>query len=133
MQYNEFFQYYDAENKIGGYDKGTYLKRSNENVSVAKHLSEQIIGEYNDGKETATILCSIADYFSDGGSISISTKTQKMSFNIGDKTIPMVYGFDGQDHPMSNYMDGTPKVFRVVGLKFIYDGAVWQELTLQEV
>lgn len=59
--------------------------------------------------------------------------TTSMCFSIGDEVIPMVYGSDGQDHPMSIYVDGTAKVFRVLGTKIYYDGAVWQELSLQEV
>lgn len=57
----------------------------------------------------------------------------KMVFDIGDNVIPQMYGADGKDHPMSRYPDGTPKVFRVCGTKIYYDGAVWQELSLQEV
>lgn len=59
--------------------------------------------------------------------------TPRMTFDIYDEVIPMVYGADGQDHPMSLYKDGTPKVFKVLGTKVFYDGAVWQELSLQEV
>jgi hypothetical protein len=59
--------------------------------------------------------------------------TTSMCFSIGDEVIPMVYGADGQDHPMSIYLDGTAKVFQVLGSKIYYDGAVWQELSLQEV
>ena len=58
--------------------------------------------------------------------------TQKPVFDIGDNTIPMVRGADGYDVPMSIHQDGSPKIFKVVGRKMIYDGAVWQELTLQE-
>lgn len=53
-------------------------------------------------------------------------------FNIGDVVIPMVYGANGVDKPMSKYKDGTPKKFKVLGTRIFYDGAVWQELTLQE-
>ncbi len=56
-----------------------------------------------------------------------------MCFAIGDEVIPMVYGADGKDRPMSLYQDGTPKVFQVLGINIYYDGAVWQELSLQEV
>ena len=56
-----------------------------------------------------------------------------MVFKIGDKVIPMVYGADGQDHPMSLYKDGSAKIFQVLGTKIYYDGAVWQELSLQEI
>lgn len=130
---NELFQKYDNENTLNGYGRGVYFSSSNGYVSAAQFLSEQIIGEYQNGKETATILCSISDYFTTDGGVYIDTKTNKMSFSIGDQVVPMVYGADKVDRPMSNYADGSAKVFRVVGLRFVYDGAVWQELTLQEV
>lgn len=65
--------------------------------------------------------------------------------NAFDEVIPMipkpVIQEDQEDglHPMSyidvplaTYSDGNPKEFIVVGVKTIYDGAIWQELTLQE-
>jgi hypothetical protein len=55
-----------------------------------------------------------------------------MSFRLHDDVIPYVFGANGQDKPMSKYQDGSPKVFEVVGSNIIYDGAVWQELTLIE-
>lgn len=56
----------------------------------------------------------------------------KIHYEIGDIVIPMVYGANGVDKPMSKYADGTPKQFQVQGVRIYYDGAVWQELTLQE-
>lgn len=100
-----------------------------------KLLAENIISEYKDGKETATILCEIADYYDYNTKekvISID-KSDKMCFHIGDEVVPMVFNYLGQDAPMSLYKDGSPKVFSVIGTKIFYDGAVWQELTLQEV
>ena len=55
-----------------------------------------------------------------------------MVFETHDKVVPMVYGANGQDKPLSVYKDGTPKVFNVLGVEFLYDGAVWQILNLQE-
>lgn len=72
----------------------------------------------------------VADY---GIKELISAEIQtEMIFRIHDKVIPMVFGANGQDRPMSNYKDGSPKVFEVVGTEMIYDGAVWQKLFLQE-
>ena len=94
----------------------------------------QTQNSYKHGKETATIRCSISDYYDNGEkSIAIDNSTGKMSFDIGDQVIPMVYGADGKDRPMSTYKDGSSKVFEVLGVKKFYDGAVWQELSLQEV
>ena len=68
-----------------------------------------------------------------GGKIAFEYPATPMCFSIGDKVIPMVYGADGKDRPMSKNQDGSPKVFQVLGSKIYYDGAVWQELSLQEV
>jgi hypothetical protein len=55
-----------------------------------------------------------------------------MFFKIGDEVIPMVRTGDGTDKFMSVYKDGSPKVFIVIGTKIYFDGAIYQELTLQE-
>lgn len=65
--------------------------------------------------------------------ISLQNIRNKMTFEIGDKVIPMVRRADGTDTPMSRTISGSAKQFRVCGTKIYYDGAVWQELTLQEV
>lgn len=115
---NEFFQSYQGTADLDeneNFPYGTCYKGED----FIQMLSDKIIADYQNGKETATIRCSVDE------SLRI--------YDIGDEVIPMVYGEDGQDRPMSLYKDGNEKVFRVVGTKFIYDGAVWQELTLQEV
>ena len=64
--------------------------------------------------------------------IEIISQVPKMVFEKGDDVIPYIYGADGKDRPMSKNKDGSAKVFEVVGSNIIYDGAVWQELTLLE-
>lgn len=102
----------------------------------------QTLKEYEKGKETATIRCSIADYYeadkdglfpTNNKVISIDNSTGRMLFKEYDEVIPMVYGADGKDHPMSYYKDGTPKKFKILGVKPYYNGASWQELYLQEI
>ena len=99
------------------------------------YLNTQNLYKY--GKETATIRCSINDYYDYENNakkiIAIDNSTKKMSFSIGDQVIPMVYGADRKDRPMSINKDGSPKIFQVLGTKVYYDGAVWQELSLQEI
>lgn len=65
--------------------------------------------------------------------IGISRKYKKysMTFNIGDLVIPMIYS-NNKDVPISINGNGNAKVFRVIGKKIKYDGAVWQVLSLQE-
>lgn len=67
-----------------------------------------------------------------GKLISTNDTSLPMTFHIGDNVVPYVYGANGQDKPMSLKKDGTPKKFKVLGKKVIYDGGIWQELTLQE-
>lgn len=103
-----------------------------ENVGLTNYANE-IISHYANGKETATIRCSIGDYYDTENGLIISTKTNsKMTFEIGDKTVPMVRIAYGKDAPLSCYSNGLAKVFEVAGTKFYYDGSVWQELTLRE-
>lgn len=108
---------------------------------------QSVLTEYANGKETATLLCDINDnYEYDGGEkvIGIDGKN-KMSFDLYDEVIPMVWraeptydekGFASivnKDVPISTYADGSPKVFKVIRVKPFYNGAVWQEIEIQEV
>jgi hypothetical protein len=102
-------------------------------VPTTQYLAERIIEQYKRGKETATILCSVSDYYDEVGTKIISIDTSdRMTFKEHDIVIPMVYGANGQDRPMSLYHNGRPKKFQVVQTEKFYDGAVWQKLTLQE-
>ena len=82
---------------------------------------EDTLKAYKDGKETAVIRVSIKDY-----------GEERSYFEVGDIVCPMVFSANGKDVPMSRRKDGSAKDFTVVGVKFIYSGAIWQELTLQE-
>lgn len=115
---------YGEKNFYLGYNEGGSEEtpdNPNEPIEVTKIsivIKNKVLFDWKDGKETAVIRCSVPEDLS--------------VFEIGDEVIPMVFGADGADRPMSRYRDGSDKVFVVVGTKFIYDGAVWQELTLQE-
>lgn len=84
------------------------------------------------GKETATVRCSINDYFDTEGNKQISIDSaDKMLFRIGDKVVPMLRNAYGVDVPMSNRGEEAI-VYTVIGCKMIFNGAIWQELTLRE-
>ena len=102
-------------------------------IALTEHLANNVLNQYRKGKETATLLCDINDYYNESGEKVIDIKTDRMSFRLHDEVIPYVYGANGQDFPMSKKKDGSPKVFEVVGSNIIYDGAVWQEITLLEI
>ena len=65
--------------------------------------------------------------------VKINGEKTKMLFEQYDEVIPMVIDKNGQDNPMSFYKDGNPKKFKVLSVRPYFDGAVWQELSLQEI
>lgn len=103
-------------------------------ISFSSYLAEYILGKYKNGKETAKIRCGIADYFDEHGNkvIGTSSDNENMSFEIGDEVVPYVRSEFGKDLPLSLGLNGNAKTFKVTAVEFIYDGAVWQELTLSE-
>lgn len=94
--------------------------------------SERLISisqPYVVGKEVAKLRCSIGEYKDENGNVIISTKNpSKMNFETGDVVNPMVFTSKGTDEPIL-----PQKILEVIGVDFVYDGAVWQDLTLQEV
>ena len=109
---------------------------------VFNAVANKIIKDWQKGKETATIRVSVNDYYDTDGNIAVSINKHcgadgqelnlPMLFKNGDKVIPFVATPNG-DRPMSLRPNGSPKSFRVTGVTLISDGAVWQELQLQEV
>lgn len=110
--------------------KSNSLLQKTRSTEIETHLSS-VINNYSDGKETATVLCSIGEYYDENGNKVISTEnSDKMTFEIYDEVIP-TYNTAYGEAPLS-LKDGKPKTFQVLGSKIYFNGAVWQELTLQE-
>ena len=98
------------------------------NNSVIDSLNETL-SQYANGKEIATILCSISDYYNDKGNLVISkNEIEKMVFQLYDEVVPMIKN----DTPLSLSSNGKAKTFALLGRRIYYDGAVWQEISLQE-
>lgn len=126
------------ETKIIGSGKKVFSFDGNElvqttNTPNAESKYQGVIGEWKNGKQTATKSCPIADYYDENGNkvIDIST-SEKMLFNEGDIVIPYTYTNKG-DKPLSYNKDFTPKQFVVIGTNISKKQGVMQELTLQEV
>lgn len=94
--------------------------------NVAEHLADQVLEKYRNGKETAVLRCSIGDYYKADGTVN-----DNMTFHISDRVIPLTRNALGKDVPMSIIHNKYPKVFEVVGVKPYYDGACWQDITIQ--
>ena len=138
-------EYYLSAKKNGEFHKNIgntvdikyYNITSVTTINANEFMSNNILSQYKKGKETAVLRCDISEYYNDDidGTLAISTKdtSKKMTFGINDEVIPMRFNYDGKDVPMSTKTNGNPKSFRVVGSNIIYDGAIWQEISLQEI
>lgn len=111
----------------------TAVLESRVNTIIEMYSKTQ--NEYKNGKETITLRCSISEYYNEQDKLTISAKDTAfpMCFNLYDEVMPMVLGLNGKEKPMSVSQDGTPKKFKVLSVRPFYDGAVWQELLLQEI
>lgn len=101
---------------------------------ISQYIYKQIKNNWEQGKETATIKCSIGEYYDDNGNLVISTKNNElpMLFNIKDKVIPYIAVANGGTEPLSKKLNGNPKIFKITQIRPYFDGAFWQELQLQE-
>lgn len=106
------------------------------NSRLGTYVANEIVSNYSSGKETATVLCSISNYYDEDGNQVKFDDGDNMVFEIYDVVIPMKYVVgdnDFVDIPISQTENQTPKSFVVIGVEIFYDGAVWQKLTLQEL
>ena len=108
---------------------------------LSEYIYEQLTGGWSEGKELATLKCSIGEYYEydvtkddNKGSLAISTQNNDlpMLFNNGDIVIPYIAIANGTE-PLSIKSNGRPKMFQVTQIRPYFDGAFWQELQLQEV
>ena len=128
IESNELMQITNYHNKKV---EGTLADRVK--VDLLPYNAENTLNKYAKGKETATILCSISDYYDqDGNKVIDITQQGKMMFKEFDVVIPYIYNARGQDVPMSVRKDNTTKEFTIVSIEPFYDGAVWQRLYLLE-
>lgn len=104
---------------------------------IGKLLCEKIASEYKNGRETATIKCSVGNFYGDEYE---SEKTIDIdnaeTASVGDTVVPYVRtGRKGgwqYDAPLSSDGYGNAKSFDVIGVEHVFDGAIWQVLTLIE-
>lgn len=106
--------------------------RANNKV-LTKHLASNVLEQYANGKEKATLRCDFANYYDEEGNkvISIDENGFPMGFNVGDEVIPMVYVNSEKDLYMSA-KNGQPKIFEVASVRPYFDGASWQEIEIVE-
>ncbi len=101
--------------------------------SLTNYVANNILTKYSNGKETATLLCDIDNYYNENGVKIIDLNTNKITFAIGDIVIPMALDENGKEKPISVYKNGTPKQFKIIKHKISYNGMLFQELQCQEI
>lgn len=104
---------------------------------IGKLLCEKIASEYKNGRETATIKCSVGNFYGDEyeNEKTIDIDNAETA-SVGDTVVPYVRtGRKGgwqYDSPLSSDGYGNAKSFDVIGVEHVFDGAIWQVLTLIE-
>lgn len=110
-------------------DTNEFLQSTNYN----DYLLAQILRQYKNGKEIATIKCDINTYYDENGVIVISPDIDnKMIFEHYNVVLPLIPNSWGTESPMSYNQNGKAKLFEIVGINYIFDGACWQELSIIE-
>lgn len=114
--------------------------RQNDELRYSQIIQYTALNSATQGNQiTLREMKSVVTYYFESGKIydfSFAESVElPMTFEIGDWVIPMVKNPNSptEDMPMSKKSDETAKQFRVVGIDFVYNGAVWQKLSLQEV
>lgn len=120
-------------NKLVGIFSSTIVQRISQNQVQSSY--NEIIREWKNGKEVATLSCAVDDYYTHYGvkEIDKSGKTGKMLFSIGDIVVPYIFGANGKEIPMSKYKDGLPKQFKIIKSGVQYAGSPRSEILIQEI
>lgn len=127
-------------NELTSTDVGTAATSDEQTIitsPIGKLLCEKIASEYKNGRETATIKCSVGNFYGDEYEIEKTIDIDNAeTASVGDTVVPYVRtGRKGgwqYDAPLSSDGEGNAKSFDVVGVEHIFDGAIWQVLTLIE-
>ena len=141
--FGEYFEKEEETLSLGtGGASNTFTLPSNEleninnkylNSSYSNLKLSTVISKYSSGKEVIILRCSLAKYYDTNNNLVIcpDNSTYPAVFENYDVVQPYVFTTKGEI-PLRTNIDGTPKIFEVIGVDFIYGGVFWQELTLQE-
>lgn len=124
-------------NELTSTDVGVATTSTTITSPIGKLLCEKIASEYKNGRETATIKCSVGNFYGDEyeNEKTIDIDNAETA-SVGDTVVPYVRtGRKGgwqYDAPLSSDGYGNAKSFDVIGVEHVFDGAIWQVLTLIE-
>lgn len=92
----------------------------------AQYVFDSFERYYNKGLECVELLCTVSNYYDEQGNFV----TDK--FDLYDTVTPYVV-INGKEQPYDTYSDGTPMSFRIVNIRYLYEGRVKQKIYLQEI
>lgn len=103
--------------------------------TVTRSLSANILASaearYGEGVECVEMEVTPSEYFDTEGTSIINSTGTKPLFEKYDLVTPYVTR-NGVEQPYSKKSDGTPKSFKIIGIKYEYKGLLRQKLYLQE-
>ena len=113
-------------------EKNSYIQH--ENLPQIKSNYNNIVKKYENGKEIAIFSCSISDYYDLESNLAISktSPSKPMVFKLYDKVIPFYRSGNFNSRPLGMNDDGTVKVYEVIDAQIVGDGAIFQNLVVQE-
>lgn len=105
------------------------------NLYNIQHFSGNVYTAFVDGVPFNNIALRTydAEYTYTPIAISLTSSKLPMTFSVGDVVEPYIFTASGQNKPMSLYKDGSAKKFLVVSAGVTCDGAISQEITIQEI
>lgn len=104
-------------------------------VNYSDKLIAEVFDRYKNGKETATLLCSVGKYYDLEGNLVVDAENEDSSIapllKKYDIVVPYVMTSRGEA-PLSTDASGNPKQFQIIGVNISYNGIPRQEIVIQE-
>lgn len=104
-------------------------------VNYSDKFVAEVFDRYKNGKETATLLCSVGKYYDLDGNLVVDAENEDSSIapllKKYDIVVPYVMTSQGEA-PLSTDASGNPKQFQIIGVNISYNGIPRQEIVIQE-
>lgn len=105
------------------------------NINYSDKFVAEVFDRYKNGKETATLLCSVGKYYDLEENLVVDAENEDSSIppllKKYDIVVPYVMTSRGEA-PLSTDASGNPKQFQIIGVNISYNGVLRQEIVIQE-
>lgn len=104
-------------------------------VNYSDKFVAEVFDRYKNGKETATLLCSVGKYYDLEGNLVVDAESADSTIppllKKYDIVVPYIMTANGEE-PLSSDASGNAKQFQVIGVNISYNGVLRQEIVIQE-